>query len=346
MEETLKQYMNEYYRGFTGFQLEYLEDFGQCLQYFKKLDLAEYETNYLDKDIDTLMNIAVFIMKLGGETVKRILETILLGNFQAGAANDTTADELKKMKDELNSWITKYNEEEKKIDNLEKEKKIAEERIKSLENDVLKLQELEQKMITGENSISSKPKSKTKSHDQRRKSKKKKSSTQEIRKGKIIEIPVKITSDDDYLNKHFADRSRDLRFYNFPAYWKDEEQLKNVGYIERLEVKRNYKYKTVRVRIRLTKVMEETFVKGEANIAIKKNAQNYYFRMFDAKMSPEDIKKRYSWQAYKKIAKLPGQDDTTFLKIMNSRYGGHFSKIIKINKIRYILIYLTTKMIY
>ncbi|PKY49639.1 hypothetical protein RhiirA4_465708 [Rhizophagus irregularis] len=60
-------------------------------------------------------------------------------------------------------------------------------------------------------------------------------------------------------------------------------------------------------------------------------------------MSPADIKKRYEWQAYKKIDKLPGQDDCTFLKIMNSKYGGHFSKIIKINKTRYILIYFNNE---
>ncbi|PKY49415.1 hypothetical protein RhiirA4_465395 [Rhizophagus irregularis] len=108
------------------------------------------------------------------------------------------------------------------------------------------------------------------------------------------------------LENEFAERSRDLKFYDFPAYWKDTEiydSLKQVGYIERLEVKWNYKYRTVRARIRLTKGMEESFIKGGSNIAIKKNDRYYFCSMFDAKLSATDIKKRYEWQAYKKLNK-------------------------------------------
>ncbi|PKY62243.1 hypothetical protein RhiirA4_488383 [Rhizophagus irregularis] len=48
------------------------------------------------------------------------------------------------------------------------------------------------------------------------------------------------------------------------------KMLKKVGYIERLEVKWNYKYRTVRARIHLTKEMVEVFQKG-GNIALTKN---------------------------------------------------------------------------
>jgi hypothetical protein len=220
------------------------------------MNLKEYEIAHLDEDIlfppgeitigisdagktrnmysmqeSILMDLAVFTMKLGGETVKRILEKILLGISIEGAAKKDAATDVTKLKDELNCLKEKSREDKEKIDILEKEKKITEERIKLLENDVIKIQGLEK---TSEVATSSKQKSKTKSHDQRRKSKKKKSSTQDIKKGKITEIPVKTTSDDDYLNKHFAERSRDLRFYDFPAYWKDEEiydSLKSIGYI-------------------------------------------------------------------------------------------------------------------
>ncbi|CAB5386223.1 unnamed protein product [Rhizophagus irregularis] len=101
-EETLKQYMNEYYRGFTGFELEHLEDFAKCLKEYKEFNLADYEIAHLDNDIlfppgdikigvrdarttsksniskKILMDIAVFTMKMGGENIKRILEKILL----------------------------------------------------------------------------------------------------------------------------------------------------------------------------------------------------------------------------------------------------------------------------
>ncbi|GBC31081.2 uncharacterized protein OCT59_016154 [Rhizophagus irregularis] len=187
---------------------------------------------------------------------------------------------------------------------------------------MIKLKESEKKKITSENTIS------------------------KIKKGKITKIPVQTTSDDDYLKKHFSERSRDLKFYDFPAYWKDNEiydSLKQVGYIERLECKWNYKYRTVRARIRLTTEMEEIFVKGGSNIAIKKKDQYYFFRMFDAKMSTTDIKKRYEWQAYKKFMDLPGRSEYEGIKAENLKYGGHFSKIIKINKIKYILIYFNNE---
>ncbi|PKY52161.1 hypothetical protein RhiirA4_469626 [Rhizophagus irregularis] len=470
-EETLKQYINEYYRGFTGFELEHLEDFAKCLKEYKEFNLAEYEVAHLDKDIlfppgdikigvrdarttsknnvskKILMDIAVFTMKMGGENVKRILETIILEksqkdtttkdkqgenttdkeidrdkieayikpklvifykkfmNFekqhindfaraikenrrvkleeyeishldkdellpfgkmppgvrdkekQMGAdvikdnlmdaaaftikmaadivtkilissgydhyedlqAKDTAVEELK---DELNSLIAEQKKDKEKIENLEKEKKIADERIRSLENEVIKLQELEKEKIAS------------------------KSTTSKIKKGKITEIPVQSTSDDDYLKKHFSERSRDLKFYDFPAYWKDNEiydSLKQVGYIERLECKWNYKYRTVRDKIRLTTEMEEIFIKGGSNIAIKKKEQYYYFRMFDAKMSATDIKKRYEWQAYKKFNDLPGRPEYEGLKAENLKHGGHFSKIIKVNKIKYILIYFNNE---
>jgi hypothetical protein len=87
--------------------------------------------------------------------------------------------------------------------------------------------------------------------------------------------------------------------------------------------------------------MEEIFTKGGSNIAIKKNNdQLFYFRMFDAKMSAIDIKKKYEWQAYQKIIEVhSGKKDHEIMKAFNSKFGGHFSKIIKINKVKYILIY-------
>ncbi|UZO06237.1 uncharacterized protein OCT59_026567 [Rhizophagus irregularis] len=446
MEETLKQYLNEYYRGFTGFELEHIEDFTKCLKEYKKFNLEEYEISHLDKDMifppgdikigvrdarttkgsniykDTLMDIAIFTMKMGGENVKRILETILLENSQAGTttdkeegtltdkeekeenkknflrhylllfykdlkgfeenhlddftnatrrnsrvnlaeyelkfmerdlifqpgemgegiingkrktgndiikdnlmdfatftmklAADTTkkileivfntlqsrnrekkaaVEELQQIRNESNSMRAKYNEYKEKIDNLEKEKKMAEERIRNLENDMLNLKNSEKKSLTSEISTSSKP------------------------KRKITEIPVQTTSDDDYRKKHFSERSRDLKFYDFPAYWKDNEiydSLKQIGCIERLECKWNYKYRTVRARIRLTTEMEEIFIKGGPNIAIKKKEQTYF---------------------------LGWRPEHEGLKEENLKYGRLFSKIIKINKIKYILIYFNNE---
>ncbi|PKC03491.1 hypothetical protein RhiirA5_423682 [Rhizophagus irregularis] len=81
MEEKLKQYMTEYYRGFIGFELEHIEDFYQSVKTYQRINLGEYET-------------AIFTMKLGGETVKRILEKILLANPQEGAAKEEMDNQL------------------------------------------------------------------------------------------------------------------------------------------------------------------------------------------------------------------------------------------------------------
>ncbi|PKY25284.1 hypothetical protein RhiirB3_440168 [Rhizophagus irregularis] len=240
MEETLKQYMNEYYRGFTGFGIEHIYDFARCITYYKRISLEEYEKKYLDEDIlfppgnikigirderndrhmhmneNILIDFAVFTMKLGGETIKRILEKILLGISIEGAVKEGAA-----VDDELELLKVKSREDKEKIDILEKEKKIAEERIKSLENDVTKLEE--------------------------------------------IETTSKIT------------------------------------------------------------------------------ASSKQKRCLMQKMSPTDIKKRYEWQAYKKFNDLPGMPKYENLKTMNQKYGGHFSKIIKINKIKYILIYFNNE---
>ncbi|PKY52258.1 hypothetical protein RhiirA4_469775 [Rhizophagus irregularis] len=89
--------------------------------------------------------------------------------------------------------------------------------------------------------------------------------------------------------------------------------------------------------------MEEKFLEGGSNIAIAKNDQYYFFRMFDAKLDATAIKKRYEWQAFKKLEDQSNVKEYAILKLYNLKYGGHFSKIIKINKIKYILIYFNNE---
>jgi hypothetical protein len=122
-----------------------------------------------------------------------------------------------------------------------------------------------------------------------------------------------------------------MKFYDFPAYGKIMI-LKKVGYIERLEVKWNYKYRTVRAKIRLTKEMEEIFLKGGSNnIALTKNERTYFFRMFDAKLNASAIKKRYEWQAYRKLDNEESEKkEHEIIKDYNAIFGKHFAKVIKI----------------
>lgn len=90
--------------------------------------------------------------------------------------------------------------------------------------------------------------------------------------------------------------------------------------------------------------MEEKFLKGGSNIVIARNDRYYFFRMFDAKMNTSAIKKRYEWQAFKKLnEEESNKTEYVLLKLFNLKYGGHFSKIIKVNKIKYILMYFNNE---
>ncbi|PKK47269.1 hypothetical protein RhiirC2_834424, partial [Rhizophagus irregularis] len=217
-----------FYKNFFHFEKQHIDDFATAIKNKERVNLENYEIDNLDEDLllsrgktppgfrdkekkkdadvikDNLMDIAAFTMKKGAAITTKILISLGYDHFINLHTKDAaveelrkikdelkkTKDELKKTKDELNSLTDKHKEDKEKIDDLEKEKKIADERIRSLENETIKLKESEKKKITSENTISVKPESKTKSHDRRRKSKRKKSSTQEIKKGKITEIPV------------------------------------------------------------------------------------------------------------------------------------------------------------
>lgn len=56
--------------------------------------------------------------------------------------------------------------------------------------------------------------------------------------------------------------------------------------------------------------------------------------MFDTKLDAGQIKKRYSWQAYKKLdEKDKKRTEYEVVKKFVKTYGGHFAKVIKINKL-------------
>uniref|UniRef100_U9U3H9 Uncharacterized protein n=1 Tax=Rhizophagus irregularis (strain DAOM 181602 / DAOM 197198 / MUCL 43194) TaxID=747089 RepID=U9U3H9_RHIID len=59
--------------------------------------------------------------------------------------------------------------------------------------------------------------------------------------------------------------------------------------------------RSLRATICFTKAYETIYKNGRSNIAIAKNNQTYFCRMFDSKLSPKEllIKRRYSWQGVK-----------------------------------------------
>lgn len=104
--------------------------------------------------------------------------------------------------------------------------------------------------------------------------------------------------------------------------------------MERLAVKRNYKYKTVRADIRLTKEMEKIFIEVKYNN--NENERQYFFRMFDANhatIATKDIKRRYSWQAVKKLDdKECGASEFKIIKDHIEKFGAILQKLSKLTK--------------
>ncbi|PKY53238.1 hypothetical protein RhiirA4_498579 [Rhizophagus irregularis] len=193
VKDFVTKHMILFYKSFMDFEKNYIDDFVIAIDNKVRVDLEDYEAKYLGKDFllpwgkappgvrdkekrmgdniikDNLMDAAAFTIKKGADFIAKILISLAYDLQEKDAA----VENLKKTKDELLFLTAQQKEDKEKIDNLEKEKKIADERIRSLENEVIKLKELEKKMTTNEITKSSKPESKTKSHDRRRKSKKK-----------------------------------------------------------------------------------------------------------------------------------------------------------------------------
>ncbi|PKY26862.1 hypothetical protein RhiirB3_442333 [Rhizophagus irregularis] len=68
--------------------------------------------------------------------------------------------------------------------------------------------------------------------------------------------------------------------------------------------------------------------------------------MFDTKISSRNIKKRYSYQAVKKLNDQENEkNEYTIIKDCIKKYDGHrhFAKIIKINTVKYILMYFNNE---
>lgn len=61
--------------------------------------------------------------------------------------------------------------------------------------------------------------------------------------------------------------------------------------------------------------------------------------MFDSKLTLQEINRKFSWKAVKRITIDKEVTDGTIIKEHIKKYGGHFGNIIKINKLKYILIY-------
>ncbi|PKY28709.1 hypothetical protein RhiirB3_481815 [Rhizophagus irregularis] len=154
--------------------------------------------------------------------------------------------------------------------------------------------------------------------------------------------------DKDRLEKHFADRSRDIMFYDIPAYWSDTEIFEllntNVGFVEYMRTKRCYKYKTVRVTLRFSNAYEKIYKEGGVNVSLTRKNRTSFLRMFDSHLSYGQIKDKFRWQATKRLESDAQQDDILVIKDFVKTYYGFFGKIIRVKGIRYIILYFNKEL--
>ncbi|POG76222.1 hypothetical protein GLOIN_2v1769241 [Rhizophagus irregularis DAOM 181602=DAOM 197198] len=73
--------------------------------------------------------------------------------------------------------------------------------------------------------------------------------------------------------------------------------------------------------------MELKYLRGASNILVTRKGREYFFRMFDSKLSPRDIKDMYSWQAVKKVKIDNEKSDDIIIKEHVRTYEGHFNDL-------------------
>ncbi|PKY24316.1 hypothetical protein RhiirB3_471918 [Rhizophagus irregularis] len=107
--------------------------------------------------------------------------------------------------------------------------------------------------------------------DQPKKSKKGRSTSNRRKREEILEIPV---LPENTSNDQQAKEARDIFFYDIPKYWSEDDvrtNLMKIGTVYRLQIRGQYKYKTVKAKIALNENFEKTFLDGHFGICISKN---------------------------------------------------------------------------
>jgi hypothetical protein len=170
--------------------------------------------------------------------------------------------------------------------------------------------------------------------DQQKKSKKSRSASNRRKREEILEIPVlpEISSNDPIFKK-----ARDIVFYDIPKYWSEEDvrtNLARVGKILRIQIRGQYKYKTVIAKIALDEEMEQLFVDGKFSICV----YNHFIRWYDASSGLKGRQERDQWQTVRDLTdeemdsiKKVGMNEFMAYKLEHKSKAA-FIKIIKITK--------------
>ncbi|PKY50064.1 hypothetical protein RhiirA4_529321 [Rhizophagus irregularis] len=175
--------------------------------------------------------------------------------------------------------------------------------------------------------------------------KRKRARAQEIKNGMINEIKIGVIGDNekDRLDKYLAEKSRDITFYDVPAYWSDREIFANlndnVGLVKYMRSKRCHKYKTVRATLHFSKEYEKIYKEGGVNVSLTRNNRQFFIRMFDSRLTYREVKDKFRWQAIKRLETDIQSDDVQVIKEFVKGYNAFFGKIIRVKGMRFIIVY-------
>ncbi|PKC63323.1 hypothetical protein RhiirA1_443404 [Rhizophagus irregularis] len=145
--------------------------------------------------------------------------------------------------------------------------------------------------------------------DQLNKSKKGRSTSNRRKREEILEIPV---LPENISNDQQAKEACDIFFYDIPKYWSEDDvrtNLMKIGTVYRLQIRGQYKYKTVKAKIALNENFEKTFLDGHFGICISK----HFIRWYDVKLDKIEERKDCSSKGYnaRKKNKLTASEPKT-----------------------------------
>ncbi|PKY58045.1 hypothetical protein RhiirA4_479610 [Rhizophagus irregularis] len=251
------------------------------------------------------------------------------------------SEEIKRL-----SWENSKLREELRKENHVKDRKgneaIRQERIISQKNEQIRKisQELEKtsselkKVKTGRN----------KKKDQPKNDKNGRSASGRKRREKILKIPVlPEIADEDPQRKD----ARDIFFYDIPKFWSEEEvrtNLMKLGKVIRIQIRGQYKYKTVKAKLILNKNFEQSFKEGYFGVCISK----HFIRWYDAKIDLKGRQERDKWQVVRDLTNEEMEAIKTkgvyeFTKQLQNGTKMRFTKIIKITKNWKVIRYFTNQ---
>ncbi|GBC27166.2 hypothetical protein GLOIN_2v1484393 [Rhizophagus irregularis DAOM 181602=DAOM 197198] len=139
--------------------------------------------------------------------------------------------------------------------------------------------------------------------------------------------------------------SRDIMFYDIPARYSESEvvsAIKNIGNVNRIRIKKHYKYQSVRAEINLFEEYDSKFVRDTWKVQLlignsEKRQTAIQVRWFPGQSTVKSIKEKCKWKAYKII------HSSYYKDIARKNYSFEYGKMARFGKNSVFLAYFKDK---